>query len=358
MEATWFETPIALPPDAQALFADSAARLSVDDFYSSLAWYDLLCRTAGPNKAAHGFLLLRHEGRALAVLPLWRMANNAWHGLTSPYTCLFAPLMASDLDDQLIRQLGCVVAEALRNLRGGDLRLDCLAADWPPLISFCAGLRDGGLVVLRFAHFGNWYSQIDLEGQPALWRFYQTQLGGALRETIRRRTARVQRDGGFRFSMVQGGADLPDAMRAFAVVYAKSWKHAEPHPAFNAEMMALCAAQGRLRLAVLWHRDAAVAVQYWLVSGGVAQVLKLAHLPDYEVFSPGTVLTAWAIAQILDTGSIHTLDFGRGDDDYKQLWVKQRRERIGIIAANPRQRQGLILIIRHAAGRLRRFFSS
>ena len=60
------------------------------------------------------------------------------------------------------------------------------------------------------------------------------------------------------------------------------------------------------------------------------------------------------IRQMIDQDGITALDFGRGDDPYKRLWVEQRAQRIGIVLANPRTINGLIIILRHAVGGLRR----
>jgi CelD/BcsL family acetyltransferase involved in cellulose biosynthesis len=56
---------------------------------------------------------------------------------------------------------------------------------------------------------------------------------------------------------------------------------------------------------------------------------------------------------LLDHESIEQIDFGRGDDPYKRLWANQRRQRIGLVLANPRHPRGLAFLARHALGRAR-----
>ena len=357
-EIVWTASPYDLQGDAQALFAEVTPQAGLERFYSALSWYDLLCRTAPPPNARPGYLLVRWQGRVVALLAVWGTKDQQWQSQTSPYSCLYAPLLAAELDAPLVRKVGHSVAILLRKSNVTTLRLDCLDPDWPPFAAFGAGLGSGGVVLLQFAHFGSWASEIAVDGYKAGWAIYHARLSGALRETIRRRRARMQRDGGFRFTLVTGGPELPSAIAAFETVYGQSWKPDEPFQTFNAEMMTLCAAHGVLRLALLWHHDTPVAAQYWLVTGGEAQVLKLAHVKTFEAFSPGTLLTAWTINQIIDAGDAHVLDFGRGDDEYKQLWVNQRRQRIGVVIANPRCRGGLMIIMRHVLGRMLRFFAA
>ena len=347
-EFSWIDDLAALPDDARALFADPRIGPGVTAITDCHAWYRLLIGSARPEGMTPRFALGRIDGRAVALLPLWRGAGRALQSLGSPYTCLYRPVLAAGLSVATLEALGCALAGLLRPMTA--LRLEALDADWPPLAPFLCGMGRGGLVALHFAHFGAWHGAIPSGGWPA----YLATRSGQLRATIRRRTARLLREPEFRFEMVAGGSGLEDGIAAFEAVYGQSWKNAEPYPDFNADWMRAAAGLGLLRLAILWRAEMPVAVQYWVIADGTAQVLKLAHVAAFDAYSPGTVLTAWAIRQMIDQDGITALDFGRGDDPYKRLWVEQRAQRIGIVLANPRTINGLIIILRHAVGGLRR----
>ena len=62
-------------------------------------------------------------------------------------------------------------------------------------------------------------------------------------------------------------------------------------------------------------------------------MLKLAHDEAFKAHSPGTVLTALMLRHLLDQEHVARIDFGRGDDAYKQGWaVERRQQRIGVSA--------------------------
>ena len=87
-----------------------------------------------------------------------------------------------------------------------------------------------------------------------------------------------------------------------------------------------------------------VAAQIWLIQQGSATIFKLAHDPAFDNQSPGTLLTHWMLRQLHDKEGAHDVDFGRGDDAYKRLWLGLSRDRHGILAANPRSFKGLATI--------------
>jgi CelD/BcsL family acetyltransferase involved in cellulose biosynthesis len=337
-EAEFHDHPDRLPADATALFSQPN-----DDFYATSDWYRLVLAHALPEGASARFVVIRLDGHAAALLPLLRLADGTLQSLTTPYTCLYRPLLAPNLDATSLRQIGRALATYT------PLRLEALDAETPALAPLCAGLRDRLKLPLRFDHFGNWHENVAGMG----WAAYLATRDGALRETIRRRTARIARTPGLRLELTRGD-NLDCATQAFETVYASSWKQPEPYPHFNPGLIRLAAAQGVLRLGILWHHSQPIAVQLWIVTGRCASVLKLAHVEAHKALSPGTVLTAHIIRSLLDHETIDELDFGRGDDPYKIGWAASRRQRIGLMAIDPLRPAGLAILTRHLAGRLLR----
>jgi hypothetical protein len=268
--------------------------------------------------------------------------------LTTPYTCLYQPVFDPDLPPERIRSIGAAFGRYAR--RWPHVRLDALDPPWPGLEPFLHGCRAAGLLARRFDHFGNWH-------EPVAGLSYAEYLAGRpgdLRETIRRKTRRAERDPSIAWEILRDHAGLEPGIEAFESVYRRSWKESEPAPRFNAALMRALAGRGKLRLGILRHQGRPIAVQYWLVEGGVASVLKLAHDEAEKQLSPGTLLTAWMIRSLLELDRVAELDFGRGDDPYKRAWTSQRRQRIGVMLINPYRVAGVSILARHMAGGVRR----
>lgn len=333
----------ALPEGCERLFLSPTRCL-----FGSLPWYRTVLDHAMPAGATPAFACYSESGTPRAAFPLLRLADGGLTNLTTPYTCVHRPPLATDAGAPVL----AAAAEALgRFCRAWPtVRLDALEAEWPGLEALIAGLRRAGLVVQRFDHFGNWHEPI----AGSAWAPYLAARPGSLRETIRRKLARAEREA--EFAILRGPVGLEAGIDAFEDVYRRSWKDAEPFPRFNAALIRVTAALGLLRLGILRVGGTAVAVQFWVVTSGTATVLKLAHDEAFRPLSPGTVLTALMIRALLAEGGITALDFGRGDDPYKSLWTTQRRQRVGLILVNPRRPAGLAMLGRHWLGRARRAF--
>jgi CelD/BcsL family acetyltransferase involved in cellulose biosynthesis len=107
---------------------------------------------------------------------------------------------------------------------------------------------------------------------------------------------------------------------------------------------------GWLRLGLWSVHGRPIAVQVWVVRRGGAIVLKLAHDEAFKSHSPGTVLTALIVRHLLDQEHVAEIDFGRGDDAYKQGWAACRRQRMGLLLINPLRPAGAAALLRQAAG--------
>jgi CelD/BcsL family acetyltransferase involved in cellulose biosynthesis len=327
-----------LPPGALALF-DAGV-------FTSAAWYGVVITHALPPGATPCLTVVQDGDRPVAMLPLLRDPAGRLQGLTTAYTCLHQPVLPGSLEPAVLEEAARQAGRIFR--RQATVRIDAVPDEWQGLTAMRAGLRRAGLHVQCFENFGNWHEPV--AGQS--WATYLAARPGPLRETIRRKLKRCEREA--RLELFRAGPDLERGIAAFEAVYARSWKEPEPFPLFNAALMRTAAGQGWLRLGVLWVGDRPAAAQFWVVMDGQATVLKLAHDEAFKPLSPGTALTALMIQGLLDDEQVAELDFGRGDDPYKALWATARRRRIGLLVVNPWHPGGLIALARHHAGAIRR----
>ena len=317
---------------------------SSGDIFASRAWYDTVLTNALPSGAEP---VLAECGDA-ALLPLVRQSGRM-ASMTTPYTLAWRPLFPDDAPTGALaagRAFGAMIRH------GPPVRLDALDPEAPGLARFLDGVAAAGLYVLRYAHFANWHEYL---AEGASWAEYLQTRPSALRNTVARKLARSRASLETEELSTPGEA-LERGIAAYEAVRAQSWKPHEPFPDFDRALIRALAQRGVIRLGVLRQagNGAPLAAQYWVVGGGRATVLKLAHVDAARDASPGTVLTATMIRRLIESEGIRELDFGRGDDAYKQLWVRQRRERIGVVLADPRHPGGLLAVMSHAAGHGRR----
>jgi hypothetical protein len=336
-----FATTASLPPEALSILAGS------ESLFVTRAWWDVVLAAALPPGANPSLIVCRAGGRVVAVIPML-LAIDGPRSLTTPYTCRYMPLLTADLASS--DRIAVMSAFTRSCRRRGVIRLDALPVEWDSLQELIAGARHAGLRPLQFDHFGNSYE--DVTGLD--WNGYLARRPGALRETIRRRLRSASRQPEARFAVLTTPAEMGAATEAFEAVYRRSWKKPEPCPSFNVALMRSMADLGMLRFA-MWSIGAThVAVQIWVIeTSGRATLLKLAHDESFKAHSPGTVLTALVIHHLLDTEKVTEIDFGRGDDGYKQSWAAQRRQRIGLLLVDPWRPSGAWQIVIHMLGRTR-----
>ncbi len=332
----------ALPADAAALFAP--------DLFASRPWFETFLSAALSPGAAPRFFVLADGDRALAMLPCQTLTEDTGvgdptvAGLTNFYSCDYRPLIAPGIDaDATAFALGRALAAHLT--KEAVVRFDSLDATLPTLAPFLDGLSRPGRTLLRYAHFARWSEDV----ASMSFDDYLGARDGALREVIRRKGARLARANAA-FKIVPD-AEIDRGIAAYEAVYARSWKQAEPFPDFQPVLMRRLAAAGWLRLALCYIDGEPIAAQLWAVTDGRATVLKLAHDTKFDNYSPGTVLTAFAIRTLIERDKIAALDFGRGDDAYKRAWTTQRTPHIGVLWTSIWRRP--VMVLRHEIGNFR-----
>jgi hypothetical protein len=332
----------ALAPDACA-FLEAAESRCVE---FGLAWFRNLAATVYPASAELRFYIRRRSGAVQAVIPL-RAERGAlgWtlHALGNFYTALYEPLCAPGCSGA---DLALLLAAMRRDFPGlGALRLapmDPASAGYRLMLE---ALHGAGWRPYEFFSFGNWYQAIDLPAAD-----YLAQRSGILRSTLKRAGKRFAADGGT-LELVTAPQDLARAIDAYQRVYAASWKRPEPYPDFMPGLLRTSAERGSLRLGLAWMGGQPIAAQVWIVAHGKAEIYKLAYDEGYKAYASGTLLTAKLMAHAIDIDRVTEIDYLIGDDPYKQAWMRERRERWGIIAYNPRTPAGLAGWLREALGR-------
>jgi hypothetical protein len=326
-----------LPDDVTPLFD------SVRSFFATRAWWEVVLAHAVPLHAMPRLVLVRQAGRPCGLFPMLHdPARGELRALTTPYSCLYEPLIVPGVLDR-----SAVFATFARYCRRfPTTRLDALDAS--VAADFAIGGKLAGISVARFDHFGNWHDDVSAPD----WNGWLARRPGALRETIRRRTRRAERLPGAHFRLFDQQNDLAGGTDAFELVYARSWKEPEPYTAFNPAQIRAAGSLGLARVGVWWIGETPAAAQFWIVEGGRATVLKLAHDDAFKEYSPGTVLTAWMIRRLIEQEHVTDLDFGRGDDPYKRDWVGCRRQRSGVMLINQWHPRGMLALVRHGLGRI------
>ena len=84
-----------LPDEGTSLFD------SVGSFFVTRAWWEIVLAHAVPPHAVPRLVLVRQAGRPCGLFPMLHdAANGELRALTTPYSCLYEPLIAPDVLDR------------------------------------------------------------------------------------------------------------------------------------------------------------------------------------------------------------------------------------------------------------------
>jgi hypothetical protein len=340
--------PVLVRPDFTALPAEAAALFPAQpaSFYDLAAWYEVFARDAVDPGSEPRLIVTSDGGAGLALL---RQRDGTWRSLANYYSCEHAVLGASPADAAAtMRELVTEMLYARPRCGRLELRaLDPLDPRFPALVS---ALRGASFAVETWCEFGTWY-----EATAGMsFADYVAARPSSLVNTWRRKAAKAQKQHRLDYLFAARPDEIEAAIADYEAIYAASWKGSEPYPRFIPNLVRRGAALGAVRLGVMRVDGAPAAAQIWICWQGRASIYKLAHDARFDALSPGTILTMKMMERALDIDRVGEVDFGRGDDPYKKLFLPRRRERWAIDAMNPRTLRGLVGAGRQIAARLAR----
>ena len=314
-------------------------------FFFSIEWFSCLAQF-GVNERfgvrIYDCLADNRDERSSYLLCLF---EDVWRkrltSLSNYYTIKYPGAIGPDEVPEFA--LGAIVDQIASELPAwSEVEIRYLSANNPETSALHDALTGAGYRVDLFHQHWNWFINVD----GLSFADYLARRPTRLRNTLRRKALRVAKRHRVRFAEFRCGDDLASGLMDYHRVYERSWKQPERRPDFVPELILLCAKHGVLRLGMLYLDEAPVATQFWICSDGVSYIYKLAQDPNYNDLSVGALLTAHMFEQAIDVDKVSEIDFGVGDEAFKQDWTDARRQFVGLQALNRRTLRGCLLSLR------------
>src|ERR1044071_7173786 len=266
LQARKYEGLNALPISYKEIFEEGSRQ----SFFLGLPWFRNFESTIlGPQESALIYGIERNDlsNRPLAALVLRsqrakrpKLSPSIFQGLANYYTSYFSPIISNECIDQ------AVVMDALADALVADgylwdvCNLPSFNQDSYAFRGFIEAFRRLGMAGQTYFLFGNWY--LAVMGQ-SYYEYLKT-LSPIVRETIRRKGRKLEKNSDVRIQIITKLDDLSTAIEDYTKIYNASWKKPEPFPFFMPGLIRTCAEMGSLRLGMLYVNDALAAAQMWV----------------------------------------------------------------------------------------------
>ena len=330
--------------EVASCFLDRSQNRDPIDYHGTLSWYQNFVTTCLDPGDEPSFFDLSDDagGRTVLTMRLRRngsgpLMTRTLASLTNYYSCWFAPHGL-----ELMRNPVGTIEEWGRALqrwreRPHRIRFDALDSSSPGFDALATGLRQAGYWLECYPQFGNWYLSVSNRDFASYWASREP----ALRHTVDRkeRTLRLRHE--VSIDVIATPEAAGRAIALYQQVYAASWKRPEPYPRFIPGLIENGLSDRSLTVGIMKVDGTPVAAQIWIFFKDRATIFKLAHLEAFKRWSVGSILTRHLMERALCDLRVREIDFGRGDDSYKQLWLPYRRQRWGILAYDPGTLMGM-----------------
>jgi predicted ATP-grasp superfamily ATP-dependent carboligase len=307
-------------------FKDILNKAEKNNIFTGSSWFDNYCYAITEKNSTRRFFCLRNVNReAIAILPLQQQESD-FYGFK--LKCLqslsnyYSPYFNVAINDELTTNLEAYIL-FLEYFTHFNNNWDLV--ELFPLEQEQAKLLEAATGQLLLTHLNihtiNWYNEI-----VDSYQNYVDQLSSRLKNTIKRKSKKLEKLGCWQVKIYQTEEDVNTALEQYLDVYSNSWKPIEPFDHFIEGLVKIAAVKGWLRIGVLSVDNQPIATQLWLVANKTAYIYKLAYRQEFSYLSPGTILTEKMISYTVIKDNVTKIDFLTGNDDFKKDWMANSRK--------------------------------
>ncbi len=303
--------------------------------FTTREWFETLYNNAFDNNKTLLLACVVETDHVLVLLPL-QGVDGHWQALRHRYTSLFT-LLTSNTQQHVL--LNCL-AQGLNQLNIHSLDLSPVARHDHTLNQLKQALETQGFSCHQRFLFYNWIHRTN--GQS--YQEYLAERPSTLRNTLKRKQRKLQREQNFNIKMYQGIA-VKQGLNDYHTTYFSSWKAHEQYTELLNAIANNLAIPNWTRLAVLSINEQPAAAQLWFVVQRKASIFRLAYAEQWKHYSPGSLLTAYLMRHVIDIDKVSEIDFLTGNEPYKQDWMSQRQKRYSMMFGKAQTKHNKVMTV-------------
>jgi len=219
------------------------------------------------------------------------------------------------------------VAELLRERRHAGLLLEAQAIDTEQWKAIEQSLSGGASGMKRLRPHGlqpRWRIRLP----SSVDQYWLYQFKGKTRNTLRRKRRKL---GDYRIEIVTNPQGVDGFLEAATLVSRHTWQSRElglcvKNSDQERRLFRSLAERCEFRGHIMWLDNSPVAFVINTSHDGYLHYEETGYLPQLAHLSPGTVLVSELIDDVISSGEYHTIDFGLGHADYKQLFSNEQTQ--------------------------------
>lgn len=168
-----------------------------------------------------------------------------------------------------------------------------------------------------------------------------------LKNTLKRKNKQLVKHE-FRYQIAQDSASVKKMFTDYQTIYQQSWKGQEYSDDFILDICLQAQAQQKLCFATLYIDETPAASQIWFRQGEQVSIFKLAYDPQFSSLSVGSLLSEYMTKYVLDHCGVRHIEFGMGNERYKQDWMNEKQYRYCYLVFNTTTIIGILAWLRYS----------